>query len=78
MVFKSANRKGSDSDEHSEAYDSSDMSSEDEQLMTELDRYLSTPRIKDVEDPLTWWYVNRGSYPCLWHMARDYHTIPGT
>ena len=45
--------------------------------MSELDRYLSTARIKDVKDPLFWWYENRGTYPRLWRMARDYLTIPG-
>ena len=76
-VFKSKNRKDSDSDSRPSVNYSSGMSSEDEQLMTELDRYLSTPHIKDVEDPLSWWYQNRGTFPRLWRMARDYHTIPG-
>jgi hypothetical protein len=53
------------------------MSSDDEETMSELDRYLATGRIKDVKDPLAWWYENRGSYPRLWRMARDYLTIPG-
>jgi hypothetical protein len=57
---------------------SSDMSSDDADTMNELDRYLATHRIKDVKDPLAWWYENRGSYPRLWQMARDYLTIPGT
>jgi len=57
---------------------SSGMSSDEDEFLSELDRYLSTPRIKDVEDPLGWWYGNRGTYPRLWRMARDYLTIPGT
>ena len=54
------------------------MSSDDVDTMNELDCYLATCRIKDVKDPLAWWYENRGSYPRLWWMARDYLTIPGT
>ena len=52
-------------------------SSEEEDFMTKLDRYLSTARVKDIDDPLSWWYENRGTYPRLWRMARDYLTIPG-
>jgi hypothetical protein len=58
--------------------ESSDMSSDNADTMNELDRYLATHRIKDIKDPLAWWYENRGSYPRLWRMARDYLTIPGT
>lgn len=53
------------------------MSSDDTDAMNELDHYLVMGQIKDINDPLAWWYENRGSYPCLWHMARDYLTIPG-
>jgi hAT family C-terminal dimerisation region len=45
--------------------------------MDELDHYLSTGRIKDVTDPLSWWVENKGTYPRLWQMAQDYLTIPG-
>ena len=45
--------------------------------MTELDQYLKSPRIKDVKDPLKWWYENRGLYPRLSRMARDFLMIPG-
>ena len=55
----------------------SDTSSDGGDLKDELERYLSTGRIKSVDDPLAWWYENRTSYPRLWRMARDYHTIPG-
>ena len=45
--------------------------------MTELDHYLKSARIKDIKDPLQWWFDNRGSYPRLSRMARDFLTIPG-
>ena len=45
--------------------------------MSELDHYLKSPWVKDVEDPLQWWFNNRGSYPHLQRMARDFLTIPG-
>ena len=45
--------------------------------MTELDQYLKSPRIKDVKDPLKWWFDNCGSYPRLYRMARDFLMIPG-
>lgn len=51
---------------------------EEEDFMTEVDQYLSTARVKDVDDLLPWWYANQGTYPLLWRMARDYLTIPGT
>ncbi len=54
-----------------------DTSSDGGELKDELERYLSTGWIKSVDDPLAWWYENRTSYPRLWRMARDYHTIPG-
>jgi len=64
---KAANNNDSEPD-----LDSSGMSSDEDEFASELDRYLSTPRIKDVKDPLDWWYGNRGTYPRLWRMARDY------
>jgi hypothetical protein len=70
--------RGSDSDMYLKGNESSDMSSDNADTMNELDRYLATRRIKDVKDPLAWWYENRGSYPRLWWMAWDYLTIPGT
>ena len=45
--------------------------------MDELDHYLSSGRIKGVDDPIKWWHDNQGSYPHLSQMARDYLTIPG-
>ena len=45
--------------------------------MTELDNYLKSSRVKDVKDPLNWWYENCGLYPRLSCMARDYLMIPG-
>jgi hypothetical protein len=67
-----------DSDDDIEVPVSSENSSSDEEeMISELDRYLQTKVVKDVEAPLAWWYENRGSYPRLWRMARDYLTIPG-
>ena len=40
--------------------------------MDELDRYLSSGRIKGVDDPIKWWHDNQGRYPHLSQMARDY------
>lgn len=45
--------------------------------MSELDRYLKTARVKDVEEPLEWWMKNTALYPCLSRMARDFLLIPG-
>ena len=45
--------------------------------MTELDHYLKTKRVKKVKDPLKWWFENRGTYPRLSRMARDFLMIPG-
>lgn len=45
--------------------------------MTELDHYLKSPRIKGIKEPLQWWFDNRGTYPRLSRMARDFLTIPG-
>ena len=45
--------------------------------MNELDHYLKSARVKDVRDPLKWWFDNQRSYPRLSCMARDYLTIPG-
>jgi hypothetical protein len=57
--------------------DTSDSSLDNDEFMDELDRYLSTGRIKNITDPLQWWIENQGAYPRLWRMARDYLTIPG-
>lgn len=73
---KKATRRNNDSESDHEIF-SSGMSSDEDEFVSELDRYLSAPRVKDVEDPLAWWYGNRGTYPRLWRMARDYLTIPG-
>ena len=45
--------------------------------MTELDRYLKSPRVKNVKEPLQWWIDNSGYYPRLARMARDFLVIPG-
>jgi hAT family protein len=54
-----------------------DSGTDEEDLMTELDRYLKTSRVKKVKDPLQWWKDNEASYPRLSRMARDYLVIPG-
>lgn len=55
----------------------SDSSTEEEELLTELDHYLKSARVKSVKDPLQWWVDNRASYPRLFRMARDFLLIPG-
>ena len=54
----------------------SNSSNDKEGFMSELDHYLKSPQVKDIEDPLQWWFNNCGSYPPLQHMARDFLTIP--
>jgi hAT family C-terminal dimerisation region len=67
-----------DSDDSSvEDSSESDSSTEEEELMTELDHYIKSPRIKDVDDPHQWWIDNHRSYPRLSRMAKDFLTIPG-
>jgi hypothetical protein len=53
-------------------------SSEEEEFMDEVDRYLAAGWIKSVANPLCWWVENQGTCPCLWRIAWDYMTIPGT
>jgi hypothetical protein len=65
------------SDDSSNEDTETDSSTEDEELMTELDRYLKTPRVKKLKDPLQWWIDNIASYPRLSRMARDFLVIPG-
>lgn len=45
-------------------------------LLDELTKYLNADP-EYVEDVLSWWYVNRSTYPRLSRMALDYLTIPG-
>ena len=45
--------------------------------MTELDHYLKSACVKNIKYPLKWWFENRGTYPCLSRMARDFVKIPG-
>jgi len=42
----------------------------------ELDKYLCHP-VKQVKDPLKWWFHNHVQYPNLHRMALDYLSIPG-
>jgi hAT family protein len=64
-------------DDDSDNSSSSSSSSDEEEFADELDRYLSSGRIKKVEDPIKWWHENQDSYPRLSRMAKDYLTIPG-
>ncbi|KAJ2927840.1 hypothetical protein H1R20_g9248, partial [Candolleomyces eurysporus] len=70
----------SDSDDNMGAPLSSEnpSSSDEEEMLSELNRYLKSKTLKNIEAPLAWWYKNHGSYPCLWRMACDYLTIPAT
>lgn len=43
----------------------------------ELDEYLATDIIDDVDDVLQWWADNSVRYPRLSRMATDYLCIPG-
>ena len=45
-------------------------------LGNELDCYLAAD-IKDVKNPLKWWYEHHGAFPHLSLMARNYLSIPG-
>lgn len=42
----------------------------------ELDAYLAE-KTEKVKDLCRWWYERRSTYPRLYRMALDYHTIPG-
>ncbi|KAF5319422.1 hypothetical protein D9619_008796 [Psilocybe cf. subviscida] len=44
----------------------------------ELDAYLEEKTEKKVKDLCRWWYEQRATYPRLYRMALDYHTIPAT
>ena len=55
----------------------SDSSTDEEDFITESDNYLKSPRVKNIKDPLNWWYENRSLYPRLSRMARDFLMIPG-
>ena len=57
--------------------ESSSSSSDEEGFADELNRYLSSGRIKGVDDPVKWWHENQASYPRLSRMAKDFLTIPG-
>jgi hypothetical protein len=46
-------------------------SSNEEEMLSELDRDLKSKVVRDVEALLAWWYENWGSYPRLWRMVCD-------
>ena len=73
FVSRSFQSRNDDTDDS----ESSSSSSEEEEFVEELDRYLSSGRIKGVKDPLKWWHDNQGSYLRLSRMAKDYLSIPG-
>ena len=35
-----------------------DSSTDEEDFITELDNYLKSPRVKNIKNPLNWWYEN--------------------
>ena len=72
-LFKSFQSRNNDSNDP----ESSSSSSDEEEFADELDRYLTSGRIKGVDDPIQWWHENQVSYPHLSRMAKDYLTIPG-
>ena len=63
--------------DNSSQEESEELSSDEEEFENKLDCYLKAPHAKKVNNPLQWWYINQGTYPHLWRMARDYLTIPG-
>jgi hypothetical protein len=71
-LFQASNLSATDSE-----LSTDDSSSEEEEFMDEVDRYLAAGWIKSVANPQRWWVENQGTYPRLWRMARDYMTIPG-
>jgi hypothetical protein len=77
---ESSKKKVDGSDESSDEDPETDAksSSDEEELMTELDRYLKTARVKDVKEPLEWWMNNAALYPRLSRMARDFLVIPAS
>ena len=42
----------------------------------ELALYLSAPYIDRKANPLNWWKLNKGQFPILSQLARDYLAIP--
>jgi len=46
-------------------------------LHDELKCYLSTKSDSSVKDVFAWWRAYCETYPCLYQMAMNYHTIPG-
>ena len=46
-------------------------------LAAKLASFVSLP-VKNVKDPLKWWYDNHFVYPSLHRMALDYLSIPAT
>ena len=42
----------------------------------ELALYLSVPYIDRKDNPLNWWKMNKGQFPILSKLARDYLAIP--
>lgn len=46
-------------------------------MRDELEGYLATGTIKNVQNALAWWHEHADVYPRLSRMATDYLTIPG-
>ena len=70
FIFSIISRVSQSQNDDSDDSDSLSSSSDEEEFADELDRYLSSGRIKGVEDPIMWWHENQASYPHLSHMAK--------
>jgi hypothetical protein len=46
-------------------------------LHDELEAYLNIKPDPGIKDVFAWWKTHRETYPRLYRMALDYHTIPG-
>jgi hypothetical protein len=59
------------------ANEESDSEEEERLPRDELESYLATSTVKNVQDALVWWHEHAHVYPRLSQMATDYLTIPG-
>ena len=50
----------------------------EEQITTELDKYLSAARLDTEEEPLLWWKDHENTYPMLSRLARKYLAVCAT
>ena len=47
-------------------------------IVSELNSYMTTPKLDEEEDPLSWWKERKVYYPMLSELARKYLCIPAT